>query len=111
MVSHPSEYPWSSYRINALGLEDVAELLVPHDEYLRLDKNSDGRQASYRALFKTHLSEKTLAEIRESTNKSWVLGSEKFKAHIAKRAGRVASPRTRGGDRRSRAYLAATNGV
>lgn len=105
MVAHPSEYPWSSYRVNALGAEDLRELLTPHHEYLRLDKNANKRQEAYRALFKARVSEKTLAEIRESTNKSWVLGSDKFKAEIEKRTGRVTAPRARGGDRKSKEYL------
>lgn len=111
MVSHPGEYLWSSYRVNALGEEDVAELLKPHSEYVALDKNAGKRYASYRALFKTRISEKTLADIRESTNKSWALGSEKFKARIEKRTGRVATPRARGGDRKSSFYLKGINGV
>ena len=105
IVQHPSEYPWSSYAMNALGDEGTGSLLVPHGEYIELGKNELARQAAYRALFKTRINEKTLEEIRESTNKAWVLGSEKFIAHIEKRSGRVAAPRSRGGDRKSEGYL------
>ena len=101
MVAHPGEYPWSSYAINALGKEDVRELVTPHKEYLLLDSNPIKRQAAYRALIKTRISEKTLEDIRESTNKSWVLGSDRFKAQIEKKTGRVSAPRARGGDRKS----------
>jgi putative transposase len=101
MVAHPREYPWSSYSINALGVADARVLLVPHNEYLLLGGNAIKRQAAYRALFKRHISEKTLEDIRES----WVLGSDKFKTRIEKQAGRVATPRTRGGDRKSKEYL------
>lgn len=31
MVDHPAEYPWSSYRYNALG--EANPLIVPHDLY------------------------------------------------------------------------------
>ena len=34
MVAHPSEYPWSSYRCNALGQANI--LVLPHVEYVRL---------------------------------------------------------------------------
>ncbi|MDZ7923652.1 MAG: transposase [Marinagarivorans sp.] len=34
MVAHPSEYPWSSYALNALGTNDERALLVPHNEYV-----------------------------------------------------------------------------
>ena len=70
IISHPSEYPWSSYAVNALGTNDERGLLVPHNEYLLLNADASKRQASYRALFKTRSSKKTLEDIRESTNKS-----------------------------------------
>jgi putative transposase len=106
MVAHPSEYPWSSYAINALGKNDSGELLTPHKEYLLLDSDATKRQSAYRALFKTRISGKTLEEIRESTNKSWVLGSDKFKDQIERKTGRVTSPRARGGDRKSEKFKA-----
>ena len=43
MVAHPSDYPWSSYRFNALGQSN--ELLNPHLEYLRLCRFDEARQA------------------------------------------------------------------
>ncbi|MDZ7924330.1 MAG: transposase [Marinagarivorans sp.] len=105
MVAHPSEYPWSSYALNALGTNDEQGALVPHNEYVLLGADTSTRQAAYRALFKTRISEKTLEDIRESTNKSWVLGSDRFKAKIEAKTGRVTAPRARGGDRKSAAYL------
>ena len=102
MVDHPSEYPWSSYRYNALGQSDG--LVVPHPEYLWLGKDEKVRQQAYRALFKTHIGERTLAEIRESTNKAWVLGSRHFKEQIEQLANRPIAPKGRGGDRKSAAY-------
>ncbi|OGT89101.1 MAG: transposase [Gammaproteobacteria bacterium RIFOXYA12_FULL_61_12] len=102
MVGHPSEYPWSSYRFNALG-ED-APLVVPHEEYLRLGTSPAERQAAYRALFKAHIPDKTLDEIREATNKAWVLGSGFFKEKIEGQLNRPVSPRARGGDRKSKAH-------
>jgi putative transposase len=74
MVDHPSEYPWSSYRYNALGQND--SLLVPRLLYRRLGRSPDKRQKAYRQLFRTHITEKTLDEIREATNKAWVIGSD-----------------------------------
>ena len=74
MVAHPSEYPWSSYRHNALGQAD--ELVRPHLEYRRLGKTAEERQAAYHQLFKHRIPAASLAEIREATNKAWVLGNE-----------------------------------
>ncbi len=102
MVEHPAEYPWSSYRANALGHEDP--LITHHYKYKELGRSYELRQAAYRALFKTHISEKKLTEIREATNKEWVLGSDYFKEKISRQLARRVIPMTRGGDRKSEAF-------
>jgi putative transposase len=102
MVSHPSEYPWSSYRFNALGQDD--SVVTPHREYGRLGETPEARQSAYRALFRAHIGEKTLKEIREATNKSWVLGSGYFKDKIASQVNRQVRPSMRGGDRKSEVF-------
>ena len=99
MVGHPAEYPWSSYRGNALGENDA--LLTPHPLFLALGGSVDERQAAYRALFEGHFDEKTLEEVRASINKAWVLGSEHFREKIAIQLNRRASPLPKGGDRKS----------
>ena len=99
MVSHPDEYRWSSYHSNALGKYD--DLVQPHDQYLALDNDAKARQEAYRDLFRAHIDEKTLEEIRQSTQKSWVLGNDKFKDEIEQLIERRTRPLTRGGDRRS----------
>ena len=99
MVGHPAEYPWSSYRGNALGDND--KLLTPHPLFVALGASVDERQAAYRALFETHFDEKTLEEVRASINKAWVLGSEHFRNIIAAQLNRRASPLPKGGDRKS----------
>ena len=101
-INHPSEYPWSSYRFNALGADN--SLLVPHPEYLRLGKTKTGRQQAYRELFKAQIPQLTLNEIRQATNKAWVLGDDRFKEMIELKLARAAAPKTRGGDRKSKAY-------
>ena len=102
MVSHPVEYPWSSYRFNGVGL--LIELISPHEQYLNLGKSIEERQESYRCLFRGHIEEKTLQNIREAANKGWVLGSDRFKLQIATKLGRPIAPRCRGGDRKSKRY-------
>ena len=102
MVDHPSDYPWSSYHSNALGKTN--ELLTPHIEYKRLGKSESERQAAYRQLFKHHLSESSMDEIREATNKAWVLGNDRFKQRIQKQLERRVAPNERGGDRKSEKY-------
>jgi putative transposase len=102
MAAHPADYPWSSYRSNALGREDP--LLTPHLEYRRLGSTAEERQAAYRQLFRAHLPEATLEAIRAATNKAWVLGSERFKRRIAKTLARPVQSRGHGGDRKSERY-------
>ena len=68
MVAHPSEYPWSSYRCNALGQANI--LVLPHVEYVRLGKADEDRLSAYRQLFKHRIAENSLDEIREATNNS-----------------------------------------
>lgn len=102
MVDEPEEYPWSSYRYNALGMKNG--LITPHDEYLKLARSNKERQQAYRSLFNRPLAEKTLEEIREATNKAWVLGSSHFKDKIQKQLNRQLEPKAKGGDRKSKAY-------
>ena len=103
MVRHASEYPWSSYRYNALGRE--TKMITPHQEYLRLGSCCDSRQSAYRSLFRGRMAERELAAIREATNKAWALGDDRFKAQIEAKTGRRATPLGRGGDRKSKQYL------
>jgi len=107
MVEHPSDYPWSSYLYNALG--NANELINPHLEYLRLGKTGEARQAAYRQLFKYHIAESSMDEIREATNKAWVLGNDRFKKRIQKQLERRVEPSARGGDRKSENFR--INGV
>ena len=102
MADHPAEYPWSSYRYNALGYDDC--LLTEHDLYSRLGQNKEERLNSYKDLFKQSVPDKALIEIREATNKAWVLGSEYFIQQINDQINRQVKPKDRGGDRKSNEY-------
>ncbi|MEH6491689.1 hypothetical protein [Halopseudomonas sp.] len=102
MVSHASEYPWSSYQSNAAGKS--INLLTPHTLYLRLGDTDAERQEAYTSLFRGTMPERVLTAIRDTTNKGWVLGNDRFKAQIEARTGRRTTPLGRGGDRRSGAY-------
>jgi putative transposase len=107
MVSHASEYPWSSYQGNALG--KPIQLLTPHTLYSRLGKTEVERKSAYRALFRGKMPERDLVAIRESTNKEWVLGDDRFKAQIEAKTGHRSAPLGRGGDRKSAAFLKTEN--
>jgi putative transposase len=90
MVRHPGEYRWSSYRQNAKGITD--ELLIPHAEYLRLGHHDDTRRAAYQELFKSHIDDKRLGEIRNATNGNYALGNERFKTEIERVLKRRTTP-------------------
>ena len=107
MVSHASEYPWSSYQSNALG--KPIQLLMPHTLYLQLGKTEAERQDAYLSLFRGRMPERELTAIREATNKAWVLGDDRFKANIEAKTGRRAILLGRGGDRKSAEYREAQN--
>lgn len=102
MVSHPSAYPWSSYHRNAQGQADA--LIEPQLEYRRLGKTDEERQFAYRQLFRHPVSESSVAEIREATNKAWVLGNERFRQRIQQQLERRVEPSARGGDRKSEQF-------
>jgi putative transposase len=102
MVEHSRDYPWSSYHSNAVGQGEG--LLTPHALYRRLGSNAGNRQAAYRALFRYRIAERTLEELREATNKAWVLGNDRFRERIESQLNRRASPKARGGDRKSEVY-------
>lgn len=80
MVNHPGEYKWSSYHANAQG--GIDPLIEPHPLYLELSRESEQRHEAYRELFRHHMDNNILHEIRESLNHELVLGRSYFKDKI-----------------------------
>jgi len=80
LVEHPGAYPWSSYVANAHG--DTNELIEPHPLYLDLDTTKEARLSAYRELFRAHMEEDILHDIRDSLNQELVLGRSEFKDKI-----------------------------
>jgi len=99
MAEHPAKYPWSSYRHNALGVKD--KLITEHLLYKRLGATTKQCQENYQLLFDQIVTDKALDEIREATNKAWVLGSDSFVEKINDTLNRQALPKEKGGDRKS----------
>jgi putative transposase len=81
MVSHPRSYPWSSYRVNAEGVQ--SDLIRPNEQYLRLGNTSGLRREAYSGLFDAHIDTAVIDEIRSSTNGNYVLGNNQFKDEIS----------------------------
>ena len=49
LAASPGNWPWSSYRCNALGDDDA--LVTPHPHYCSLGRSPHDRRAAYAALF------------------------------------------------------------
>lgn len=89
MVEAPSEYKWSSYNANGLG--QAITLYQPHPVYCALGKTPSERSVVYRSLFKGQLEMALVNKIRLSTQKGFVLGSDKFKQQVEALTGRRVS--------------------
>lgn len=97
MVERPEQYAWSSYRVNACGVEDPLITLHPA---LRLWVPDDpARQTSYRRLCEADLAEEELQAIRDAVHYGWALGGGQFVADVEGRCGRPAARRTSGPNR------------
>ena len=88
MVMKPQDYRWSSYHANGLG--KASALITPHDEYRRLGKTESERLEAYRALFRAHVDEALVEEIRSATNGNYALGGKRFQAQVETALGRRA---------------------
>ena len=102
MRDDPGQYPWSSYQMTALG--KTIELITPHRMYVKLGRDDESRQKSYRELFKEALDYRLVEEITESTLKGWVIGSDQFKGKIEEQVKRRVVSSGHGGDRKSDKY-------
>ena len=93
MVKHPGEYKWSSYHANAQGESD--ELIECHPVYNQLGSSAEIRQVAYRELFRHHIDNDTLHDIRDALNHELVLGRSYFTDKIeemTKRQTRLGQP-------------------
>jgi len=98
MVESPAQYRWSSYRANGLG--KPAQLWTPHRIYRDLGNSPQGRARAYRSLFRGHLDEKLIHDIRQATQQGMVLGNDRFKQEIERLSGRRVTTLKRGPKRK-----------
>jgi putative transposase len=94
MVDDPAHYRWTSYRANALGQADAR--LTPHPLYMALGATDKDRQTVYRELFRSHLDQAAIDDIRFALNQNQPLGNERFLARIEKVTGMRREARPRG---------------
>jgi putative transposase len=76
MVGMPDEYKWSSYHHNAWGKEDG--VVNQHEIYGSLGHSAEQREYAYRELFRHHMDNDMLHEIRHALNHESILGSSYF---------------------------------
>ena len=94
MTDDPAHYRWSSYRSNGLG--QASELVTPHACYLALGQEVKERQAFYRKLFRAHLDDEAIDDIRLALSQSLPLGNSRFHAAITEAIGEAREARPRG---------------
>ena len=85
MVSDPSDYVWSSYRANALGVP--VRMWTPHVAYLELGSSASARCRAYRETFSSELDKKLIGDIRLALNTGLVLGNDRFRAEVEQLTG------------------------
>ncbi|EWY36728.1 hypothetical protein N825_25745 [Skermanella stibiiresistens SB22] len=94
LVSRPEDYPWSSYRHNALGHRDP--LLRDHATYTALGATFAARRAAYLELFGPGLNDEQVETIRDATQRGWVPGTDRFRQQVERALGRRVEPPRRG---------------
>ena len=94
MVEDPAHYRWTSYRANGLGQADA--LISPHPLYLALRRTAAARLEAYRALFRAHLEQSAIDDIRLALNQNQPLGNSRFYSRIARMTGERRQARPRG---------------
>jgi putative transposase len=80
MVADSAEYPWSSYRANALG--EPNPIPTPHPLYLAFGPEPGERLEAYRNLSRNALADAPLADLRMALNQTQPLGNDRFYAEI-----------------------------
>lgn len=99
VVADPGEYPWSSYRSNALGAQDA--LLRSHAVYDALGPDAAARRDVYRRWIAQAMAEDDLAAIRIYLQRQHALGTDRFQQHVSAILGRRAEPGRNGRPRKT----------
>ena len=98
MVGNPKDYHWSSYAVNAIGLQ--SKLCTPNFSYLGLSDSVGERSDKFRDLFVGDLAEEVVKDTRLSTQKDLILGTAEFKKQMRLLLGRRVEHKPRGQPRK-----------
>lgn len=75
LVRHPADYPWSSYRANAEGLDNP--LVQAHGTYAMLGRSAVARRTAYRELVAQALGAAMIDNIRSAIKRGRALGDDR----------------------------------
>ena len=103
IVKGIADYPWSSYRHNALGEKN--SLITEHKLYRKLGKSRELRAEKYQKIFSTQNRTKQEQQITEATVRGEVYGSSKFHYKKGKIISRPTKLARHGGNRKSQSYI------
>jgi len=84
MVSHPSEYRWSSYREKTVG---VPEMIDPDPSFLALATDELQRKRAYEKWVLSSIPDGEWESIRESVLRGHLTGAQKLEEEVAERLG------------------------
>ena len=102
MVKNIADYPWSSYRHNALGEKN--SLITEHPLYQGLGENTELRAENYQKIFDALNTLDQEQQITEATMRGEVFGSSGFHHKISQLISRTTRLTAHGGDRKSESY-------
>ena len=86
MVRSPGDYPWSSYRHNALARPD--SLVTPHVTFLAISDDPAHRSRQYRSLFDDKEDRRLRDAFRRAARTTFAVGDDPFLEWAALKTGR-----------------------
>lgn len=94
LATTPADYPWSSFAHHVGSRSDP--LITDHPIFWALGNTPFEREVAYQRLMDQRPGEDETTALTEAALKGWPLGSDKFKAILAKQASRRITPGKRG---------------
>lgn len=94
LATTPADYPWSSFAHHAGSKPDP--LITDHAVYWALGNTPFAREAAYQQLMAQPPGADEVELLTDAAWKGWALGSDQFKAALAKQASRRVTPAKRG---------------
>lgn len=98
LVALPEEYPWTSLAHHFGARSDP--LITDHAVFWALGNTPFDREASYRALMSQGIGTQEAEVLNQAAAKGWPVGSDQFKALLAKQVKRRVTPARRGRPRK-----------